>query len=44
MKVGYATHGKLNETKSNAILVTHGASGIRTGNAPLIGPGKGLRH
>jgi homoserine O-acetyltransferase len=40
MKVGYATHGKLNEARSNAILVTHGASGIRTGNAPLIGPGK----
>src|ERR1044072_1233094 len=40
MKVGYATHGKLNEAKSNAILVTHGASGIRTGNAPLIGHGK----
>ena len=40
MKVGYATQGKLNEAKSNAILVTHGASGIRTGNAPLIGPGK----
>lgn len=40
MKVGYATHGKLNEAKSNAILVTHGASGIRTSNAPLIGPGK----
>ena len=40
MKVGYATQGKLNDAKSNAILVTHGASGIRTGNAPLIGPGK----
>jgi homoserine O-acetyltransferase len=40
MKVGYATHGKLNEAKSNAILVTHGASGVRTSNAPLIGPGK----
>jgi homoserine O-acetyltransferase/O-succinyltransferase len=40
MKVGYATHGKLNDAKSNAILVTHGASGIRTSNAPLIGPGK----
>ncbi|HEX2474055.1 MAG TPA: alpha/beta fold hydrolase, partial [Lacipirellulaceae bacterium] len=40
MKVGYATHGKLNQAKSNAILVTHGASGVRTSNAALIGPGK----
>jgi homoserine O-acetyltransferase/O-succinyltransferase len=40
MKVGYAIHGKLNEGKSNAILVTHGASGVRTSNAPLIGAGK----
>src|SRR4051794_19867468 len=38
MKVGYATHGRLNAAKSNAILVTHGASGLRTSNAPLIGP------
>ena len=40
MKVGYATHGKLNQAKSNAILVTHGASGVRTSNVALIGPGK----
>jgi homoserine O-acetyltransferase len=40
MKVGYATHGQLNANKTNAILVTHGASGVRTGNASLIGPGK----
>jgi pimeloyl-ACP methyl ester carboxylesterase len=40
MKVGYATHGKLNQAKSNAILVTHAASGVRTSNAALIGPGK----
>ena len=40
MKVGYATYGRLNDAKSNALLVTHGASGLRTSNAPLIGPGK----
>ncbi len=39
MKVGYATHGQLNPNKTNAIVVTHGASGVRTGNASLIGPG-----
>ena len=40
MKVGYATAGTLNAARTNAILVTHGASGTRTSNAPLIGPGK----
>jgi homoserine O-acetyltransferase/O-succinyltransferase len=40
MRVGYATHGQLNAGKTNALLVTHGASGVRTSNAPLIGPGK----
>ncbi len=42
MKVGYATHGKLNATKSNAILVTHGTSGGRNSYNLFIGPGKAL--
>ena len=40
MKVGYATHGTLNERKDNAILVTHGTSANRHTFDPYIGPGK----
>ena len=40
MKVGYVTHGQLNEAKDNAILVTHGTSGNRHGYDVFIGPGK----
>src|SRR5438045_9466930 len=40
MRVGYATDRTLNAARTNAILVTHGASGTRTSNAPLIGSGK----
>ena len=40
MKVGYVTHGTLNESKSNAILITHGTSGNRLGYNIYIGPNK----
>jgi homoserine O-acetyltransferase/O-succinyltransferase len=40
MKVGYVTHGKLNATRSNAVLVTHATNGLRTSFNVYIGPGK----
>jgi homoserine O-acetyltransferase len=40
MKVGYATQGRLNAARSNALLVQHGASGTRDFNAAHVGPGK----
>lgn len=42
MKVGYATHGALNQEKNNAILVTHGTTGNRNSYNVFIGPGKAL--
>ena len=40
MKVGYVTWGKLNDIKSNAILLVPGTSGNRHGYDSHIGPGK----
>lgn len=40
MSVGYATQGRLNAARSNALLVEHGASGVRAFNAAYVGPGK----
>ena len=40
MKVGYTTHGKLNDAKSNAVLVTHGTGAGRSAMNVYIGPGK----
>ena len=40
MKVGYVTWGKLNDARSNAILLVPGTSGNRHGCAAHIGPGK----
>ena len=40
MKVGYATWGKLNDAKSNAILLVPGTSNGRHAYDAHIGPGK----
>ena len=40
MKVGYVTWGKLNEARSNAILLVPGTSGNRHSYDAHIGPGK----
>ena len=40
MKVGYVTWGKLNDARSNAILLVPGTSGNRHGYDAHIGPGK----
>ena len=40
MAVGYATHGRLNAKRDNAILVTHGTSANRHTYDVYIGPGK----
>src|SRR4051794_10342520 len=40
MKVGYVTWGKLNDIKSNAILLVPGTSGNRHGYDAHIGAGK----
>jgi homoserine O-acetyltransferase/O-succinyltransferase len=40
MKVGYVTWGKLDDAKSNAILLVPGTSGNRHGYDAHIGPGK----
>ena len=40
MKVGYVTHGVLNERRDNAVLVTHGTSANRHTFDSYIGPGK----
>src|SRR5215469_13870540 len=40
MKVGYVTWGKLNEARSNAILLVPGTSGNRRSYDAHIGPGK----
>ena len=41
-KVSYVTHGKLNESKDNVILVMHHAFGDHNQLGFLIGPGKAL--
>lgn len=40
LRVDYATYGRLNEARDNAILVTHGTSGSRDSYADFIGPGR----
>jgi homoserine O-acetyltransferase len=40
MKVGYVTHGILNNSKDNAILIVPGTSGNRRSHDGYIGPGK----
>ena len=40
MKVGYATHGALNDRRDNAVLVTHGTSANRHTFDLYIGPGR----
>ncbi len=40
MKVGYVIHGKLNEARDNAILVTPGTGGTRHSHDGYIGPGR----
>jgi homoserine O-acetyltransferase/O-succinyltransferase len=40
MRVGYDTHGTLNEARDNAVLITHGTSGDRHGYDDYIGPGR----
>ena len=40
MKVGYVTHGALNQRKDNAVLVTHGTSANRHTFDVYIGPGR----
>lgn len=42
MKMSYVTHGKLNATKDNAILVLHGFGANHHGFDGMIGPGKPL--
>ena len=40
MNVGYVTWGKLNDARSNAILLVPGTSGNRHGYAAHIGPAR----
>jgi homoserine O-acetyltransferase/O-succinyltransferase len=40
MRVGYDTHGTLNQARDNAILITHGTSSNRSCYDDYIGPGR----
>jgi homoserine O-acetyltransferase len=42
LRMSYVTHGKLNSTKSNAILFLHDLGGNHHSGDHLIGPGKAL--